>query len=338
MSNSQTAKRTRRRKASAKPAGLSLSIIVPVFNELENVPILIEQLNSVVQKMGRTYEIIAVNDGSTDKTGEKLWELAAKQDNLKVVNFVRNFGQTAAMMAGLENATGEILITIDADLQNDPKDIPMLVAKIDEGHDLACGWRRDRKDAAIRRNFVSRVANRLISRISGVNLHDYGCTLKAYRRSVIDGVRLYGEMHRFIPIYASWMGASIVEVPVNHHPRIHGQSKYGLERIVKVLLDLLLVKFMSRHLVRPIHLFGGIGLLLLFFAAVSFLLMLYLKFVEGVSMILTPLPVLTSLCILLGVNTILLGLIAEILMRTYFESRNSPYYLVRDKINFSEPP
>jgi len=226
------------------------------------------------------------------------------------------------------------MISIDADLQNDPADIPALLAKLDEGFDVVSGWRKDRKDARIRRNFVSRVANQLISRISKVHLNDYGCTLKAYRRDVIKGVRLYGEMHRFIPIYASWQGATVTEIPVNHRPRRFGSSKYGLERVAKVLLDLLVVTFLDRYFVKPIYLFGGFGICSLMMAGLCVAYMVYLKLAEGISMILTPLPILVALLVLVGVLSSLMGLLAEILVRTYFESQGRSVYLVDTRINF----
>jgi glycosyltransferase involved in cell wall biosynthesis len=238
------------------------------------------------------------------------------------------------LMAGIDYASGKVIVSIDADLQNDPEDIPALLQKIKEGYDVASGWRVDRKDAVVTRNFVSRIANGLISRISGVRLNDYGCTLKAYRADVIRGIRLYGEMHRFIPIYANWMGATVVEVPVRHNPRRAGKSKYGLERIFKVVLDLMVVKFLDRHFVKPIYIFGGFGLFSILISCLSFLYMLYLKFGKGYSMILTPLPLLTAMTFLIGVSSILMGLVAEMLVRTYFESQGRSAYLVREFINF----
>jgi glycosyltransferase involved in cell wall biosynthesis len=239
-------------------------------------------------------------------------------------------------MAGIDNAAGEIIVTIDADLQNDPEDIPLLLAKLDEGFDVVSGWRKDRKDAPIRRNFVSRIANVIISWISGVRLKDYGCTLKAYRKDVLKDVRLYGEMHRFIPIYASWMGARTTELPVRHRPRQFGSSKYGLNRIAKVLLDLIVVKFLDRNFVKPIYVFGGFGLVVLSCSVVFGIIMLYLKIFEGVSMILTPLPLLTALTFLVGFMSLLMGLLAEMLVRTYFESQGRSAYHVREFINFPE--
>ncbi len=223
---------------------------------------------------------------------------------------------------------------MDADLQNDPADIPILLSTLEQGYDVVSGWRKDRQDHAISRNFVSRVASRVISRISGVPLHDYGCTLKAYRREVLEGMRLYGEMHRFVPIYASWMGAKVTEIPVHHHARKFGKSNYGLERTLKVVLDLMVVKFLSRYLVKPIYVFGGFAAACFSLSTLAFMYMLYLKFAAGVSMIQTPLPVLIAMLILVGVMSIMMGLIAEILMRTYFESRGLPAYSVRERLNF----
>jgi glycosyltransferase involved in cell wall biosynthesis len=316
-------------------AEITLSIVIPIYNEEGNVPVLCEKLMRVLRAFSPSFEVIAVNDGSKDGSLRELRQEAARFPELKVVDLRRNYGQTAAIMAGIDHAAGTIIVTIDADLQNDPEDIPRLVAKLDEGYDVVSGWRKDRKDGAIRRNLVSRIANSIISRISGVPLNDYGCTLKAYRREIINGVRLYGEMHRFIPIYASWMGAAIVEIPVRHHPRTIGRSKYGLERVAKVILDLMVVKFLDRHFVKPIYVFGGFGLFSMALGVFFALCMLYLKLVAGISMILTPLPLLAALTFLVGIMSILLGLIAEMLVRTYFESQQRPAYVVRQLVNFN---
>jgi len=312
----------------------AISVIVPIYNEQESIGPLCKGLFGVLDDIGRDFEVICINDGSTDRSIDALQEIAKQRNELRIVNFRRNYGQTAAMMAGIDYASGSIIVSIDADLQNDPRDIPALLAKMDEGFDVVSGWRKDRQDAAIRRNFISRVANRIISQISGVRLHDFGCTLKAYRREVVKDVRLYGEMHRFVPIYASWMGARVCEIPVRHHARKFGKSKYGLERILKVILDLVVVKFLDRYLVKPIYVFGGFGLLSMLISFLLTLLMIWLKFFEGVSMIQTPLPLLAALTFLVGIQSILLGLIAEILVRTYFEARERRAYSVRDTINF----
>ena len=311
-----------------------VSVVIPIFNEEGNIPLLCERLLNVLRSNFDRFEVIAVNDGSQDGSVCELKEEAARHRELKVVNLRRNYGQTAALMAGIDHTSAPIIVMIDADLQNDPDDIPQLVAKLHEGFDVVSGWRKDRKDAAVCRNLTSRLANRLISLISGVRLNDYGCTLKAYRRDVLNGMHLYGEMHRFIPIYASWMGAKIMELPVRHHPRKFGKSKYGLERIVKVILDLIVVKFLDRHFVKPIYLFGGFGILSLALSALSGLYMVYLKVFEGLAMILTPLPLFSTMTFLVGVMSILMGLLAEMLVRTYFESQQRATYAVRDTINF----
>jgi glycosyltransferase involved in cell wall biosynthesis len=311
-----------------------LSVVIPIFNEEENIRPLCSKLLPALRRLSLRFEIIAVNDGSSDGSLAALKSEAAQTPELRIIDFRRNYGQTAAMMAGIDHASGKIIVSMDADLQNDPDDIPALLQKIEEGYDVASGWRVDRKDAAVRRNFVSRMANRLISRVSGVHLNDYGCTLKAYRADVVQGIRLYGEMHRFIPIYASWMGGKVVEVPVRHHARQAGKSKYGLERVLKVVLDLIVVKFLDVYFVKPIYIFGGFGIFSLIMSSVFFCAMMYLKLVDGLSMILTPLPLLTAMAFLVGVLSILMGLVAEMQVRTYFESQGRSAYLVRELVNF----
>lgn len=311
-----------------------VSVIVPLYNEMGNIPPLISALTDSMHRIGRTFEIIAVNDGSLDGSLHELEEEAARHPELRIIDFRRNYGQTAAIMAGLDCATAAIIVTIDADLQNDPADIAMLLTKLQEGYDVVSGWRQDRKDAALRRKLPSCVANSLISWISGVKLHDYGCTLKAYRADVLKGVRLYGEMHRFIPIYASWMGAKVVEMPVSHHPRQIGRSKYGIDQIIKVLLDLIVVTFLHRYFVKPIYVFGTFGIASLFLSLGAFLYMLALKFFAGVSMISTPLPLVTVTAGLVEIMSILMGLLAEMLVRIYFELQGRAAYLVRRRVNF----
>lgn len=314
-----------------RPAKVDLSVVLPIYDEEESLHELLDNLFRVLDGLNRTYEIWCVNDGSHDRSSEILHDIAKTRPQLHVLDFRRNFGQTAALMAGFDHSRGDVIITLDADLQNDPADIPRLLEKLDEGYDVVSGWRADRKDAAIRRNFVSRVANGMISKISGVKLHDYGCTLKAYRRDVMRGVRLYGEMHRFIPIYASWRGARVVELPVGHAARRFGKSKYGLNRIFKVVLDLMVLKFLEDYLVKPIYVFGGFGM---FAIACSFLALAWalgLKIFAGTSLILTPLPLLAAMLFLIGCMSTLLGLLAEIMTRTYFESQGSRPYSVRDR-------
>jgi glycosyltransferase involved in cell wall biosynthesis len=312
---------------------LEISVLLPIYNEEENIPLLTEQLFTVFDRLGATFEIVAVNDGSTDGSLQALKLVAERRGELKIIAFSRNFGQTAALMAGFDYASGDVIVSLDADLQNDPSDIPVLLAKIQEGYDVVAGWRQDRKDAAVRRNFPSYVANWLISTVTGVHLHDYGCTLKAYRREAMTGVRLYGEMHRFIPVYASWQGAKVVEVPVQHHARRFGKSNYGLERTAKEILDLIVAKFLDRHLVKPIYVFGGFGLLSLLASAIFGAWAAFLKFFEGVSLIQTPLPLATAMFFLVGVLAMLMGLVAEILARTYFESQDRRPYVVRATVN-----
>lgn len=313
-----------------------LSVVVPVYNEYENIPLLYDAVKKALEGLNRDWELILVNDGSKDNSMDALRDIAAKDPlHVKVIGLRRNFGQTAAIAAGVDHASGDIIVLMDADLQNDPSDIPAMLAKLDEGYDLVSGWRKDRKDPFLR-SFISRIANRIICKVTGVNLHDYGCTLKAYRREVITGFRLYGEMHRFIPAFANTFGAKIVEMPVKHHPRILGKSKYGFERIVKVILDLFTVKFLSSYADKPIYLFGGAGLGL---SAVSFFVLLFLairRIFWGVSVMASPLFIMAIMVFILGFQSVLMGLIAELLVRTYHESQGKTVYHIREMINFEE--
>lgn len=310
------------------PVRLAVSVTVPVYNEAENLRELYARLVPILDGLGKTWEVILVNDGSKDGSDLVLDELAESDSRIKVIHFRRNAGQTAAMMAGVDFAQGEIIVPMDADLQNDPADIPMLLAKLDEGFDVVSGWRKDRQDHSLRRNLPSRIANSLISVVSGVPLHDYGCSLKAYRRDVIKDVKLYGEMHRFIPIYASWLGAKVAEVPVRHHPRVAGTSKYGLERVVKVILDLIVVKFLDRYYQKPIYIFGGFGLINFVVSLLAGLWAVYLKFFQNTSFVQTPLPLLSVMATITGVMCILLGLVAEMVTRNWHESQDKPTYIV----------
>ncbi len=313
-----------------------LSIVVPVYNEQDNLTEFHQNLLTVLQRENYEFEVIFIDDGSTDGSAEILKSIANGDKRCKVVHFRRNFGQTAALMAGMDFSSGNVIIPIDADMQNDPDDIPHLLDKLAEGYDLVSGWRKNRKDARLTRNFPSWVANKLISKISGVRLSDYGCTLKAYRRSIVEDIKLYGEMHRFLPIYASWAGAKTIEIPVNHNPRVAGKSKYGLERVVKVPLDLMVVKFLSSYSQKPIYVFGGFGLLNHFFAVITFALMVYFKYWGGKSFIETPLPLLAALFILMGFISMLMGLIAELLVRTYHESQDKSTYLILETLNIDD--
>jgi glycosyltransferase involved in cell wall biosynthesis len=306
-----------------------ISVTVPVYNEAESLPILVERVTGVLGQIGRPWELIFINDGSQDGSEEVLDRLAEGNAAVKVVHFRRNYGQTAAMMAGFDFARGDIIIPMDGDLQNDPSDIPKMLAKLEEGFDVCSGWRKDRQDNALQRNLPSIMANRLISFVSGVELHDFGCSLKAYRADVIKSVRLYGEMHRFLPIYAHWHGAKIAEVTVNHFARTSGHSKYGLERVLKVICDLVVVKFLDSYAEKPMYVFGAVGLLsfiVSFFAGIS---AVYLKFFHHKSFIETPLPLLFVMSAITGVMCILMGLLAEMIMRTFYESQGKSVYAVR---------
>ena len=305
-----------------------LTVTIPLYNEAENIPILYARVRDALDELGKRWELVLVDDGSSDGSGALLDKIAADDARVVVLHFRRNYGQTAAFMAGIDHARGAIIIPMDGDLQNDPDDIGKLLAKLDEGFDVVSGWRKDRQDHAIKRNLPSRIANGLISRVSGVRLHDYGCSLKAYRRDVLDGVKLYGEMHRFVPIYAAWNGARVTEMPVQHHPRLHGESKYGLERVVKVVLDLLVVKFLFRYASKPIYVFGGFGFLSILVGTFAGIWAIALKLIKGTSLIQTPLPLLAVFLGAVGILSILMGLLAEMLNRTYHESQGKAVYRI----------
>lgn len=316
-----------------------LSIFLPVFNEEESLERMHSHLLTALTKLGRTFEIIYVDDGSTDGSLALLTRFAKGDRRVRVIGFRRNYGQTAAMAAGIDAARGEVLIPMDADLQNDPADIERLLDRLEEGYDVVSGWRKDRQDAFLTRTLPSRLANGLISRIGGVPLHDYGCSLKAYRREVLADVHLYGEMHRFIPIYASWAGGRVTEIPVTHHPRVAGRSKYGLSRTIKVVFDLITIKFLASYMTKPLYVFGWAGLLAFLFSGLAGGLAFLMKFVDWpfhADFIQTPLPILSMVLLVLGIQLFLMGLIAEMLVRTYHESQNKPVYTVRTRINFEE--
>lgn len=315
-----------------------LTITVPIYNEEQNIAPLYEKISAAMGKLGKRWELVLVDDGSSDNSPVLLDELAQRDPHVTVVHFRRNYGQTAAMMAGMDHARGDIIVPMDGDLQNDPDDIGKLLAKIDEGFDVVSGWRKDRKDNAIKRNLPSRIANELISRVSGVHLHDYGCSLKAYRRDVLDGVKLYGEMHRFVPVYAAWNGARVTEMEVTHHPRLHGESKYGLERVIKVVLDLIVVKFLFRYASKPIYVFGGFGFLSILLGGLLGITALALKAIYGTSLIQTPLPLLSVFLCVVGILSILMGLLAEMLNRTYHESQAKAVYRVGRVVNGAKAP
>ena len=313
---------------------MDLSVVIPVYNEAENLPLLADALLKALGDLKITWEVILVDDGSADASVKILEDLAAQYASwMRVILLRRNFGQTTAIEAGIDHAQGEIIVLMDADLQNDPADIPMMLDKINEGYDVVSGWRINRQDTFITRTLPSRMANGLISWVTGVHLHDYGCTLKAYRREVITGFRLYGEMHRFIPAYASWVGARIVEVPVHHHARRFGKAKYGLERTLKVLLDLLTVKFLKSYANKPIYLFGGAGFGLIGTSILALLVLVIRRITLNEHMIRSPLLLMATMLFILGFQSILMGLIAELLARTYHESQNKPTYTIRKVFN-----
>jgi glycosyltransferase involved in cell wall biosynthesis len=312
---------------------MKLSIVLPVYNEEGSIEELYQELKAVLGRLALDYEIIAVNDGSSDRSPEILKALCEKDRNFKTINFRKNFGQTAALSAGIDCSQGEIIIPMDADLQNDPADIPKFLEKIQEGFDVVSGWRWQRQDK-LSRKISSKLANSLISWITGVKLHDYGCTMKAYKREFIKDIRFYGQMHRFMPAYTFWQGAKITEIMVNHRPRKYGKAKYGLSRIFPVVLDLLTVKFLISYMTRPIHFFGRIGFVSLFFSFLAGVAALYWKLIKGISFILTPFPLLTVFLAILGFQFILMGLLAEILIRIYYEPQRKLPYLIKDKINF----
>jgi glycosyltransferase involved in cell wall biosynthesis len=313
---------------------VNISIIIPVFNEAENLPLLHKALHETMDTLGIPWQVVFVDDGSTDGSLRVLEELGSTDPyHSRVVVLRRNFGQTAAIAAGIDHSDGDVIILMDADLQNDPADIPMMVDKINDGYDVVSGWRVDRQDTFLTRTLPSRLANGLISVVTGVHLHDYGCTLKAYRREVITGFRLYGEMHRFIPAYANRVGAKMIEVPVHHHSRKFGKAKYGLERTFKVILDLFTVKFLLSFAEKPIYLFGGTGIVLFGLSLLTLVYLILMRIFTGEHMIRSPLLLMGVMFFILGFQSILMGFIAELLARTYHESQQKPTYTVRDVIN-----
>ncbi|MGD9109804.1 MAG: glycosyltransferase family 2 protein [Phycisphaerales bacterium] len=312
-----------------------VSVVAPLLNEQDNIEPLYQQITQALADK-YNYEILFVDDGSTDQSFEILKKLQNDDSRVRVICFRRNFGQTAAMSAGFDHANGDIIIAIDADLQNDPADIPCMIDKLKEGYDVVSGWRKKRHDNALTRRLPSVTANWIISKITGVKLHDYGCTLKAYRKKIIAETKLYGEMHRFIPALASWNGARICEMVVNHRPRTAGVAKYGLGRTVKVVLDLITVKFLGSFSTKPIYVFGGLGLLTGVGATISGIAVLYQKLVQGFSMNRNPLLYLTGLLITATIQFILMGLLAEMLVRTYHESQNRPTYVIREILGSSD--
>ena len=314
-----------------------LSLVIPVYNEEESLPLLFNAIHNTLDSFSRAWEVVLVDDGSNDDSLSVLRKLAKKDpEHIRIVAFRRNFGQTAAIAAGIDYSEGEIIVLLDADLQNDPADIPMMLEKLDEGYDVVSGWRINRQDTYLTRTLPSNMANGLISRVTGVKLHDYGCTLKAYRREVLTGFRLYGEMHRFIPVFADSVGAKIIEVPVNHHARRFGEAKYGLERILKVLLDLFTVKFLLGYSAKPIYFFGGAGFGIIAISAVLLIFLAIRRLFFNISVFGSPLFQVSAMFFILGFQSILMGLIAELQVRTYHESQRKPTYTLRETINIKK--
>jgi len=315
---------------------IDLSIVTPIYNEAENIKELINRLLTVLRSLENDYEIILVDDCSSDNSLKILKEEASNDEKIKVISFRRNFGQTAALAAGIKRARGDVLVTLDSDLENDPNDIPKLLDKINNGYDIVSGWRKNRwQNKKFSRKLTSELANWLTRKISGVEIHDLGCTLKAYRSEIIKEVKLYGEMHRFMAILAYWQGGKLCEVEVNFQPRQHGRSTYGLERISKVILDLVTIKYLSGYTTKPIYFFGKAGLYSFGLGLITSLLALYFKFYLNASFIQTPLPVLTALFVIVGIQFILIGLVADLIMRSYYESQGKEIYTIKEKINFN---
>ncbi|MFH2122647.1 MAG: glycosyltransferase family 2 protein [Pseudomonadota bacterium] len=308
---------------------MNISVVIPLLNEEKNIPILYDELTQVLKKLSIKYELLFVDDGSSDSSLEILQKLQLEDTHICIISLRKNFGQTSAMSAGFDLAIGDVIIAMDADLQNDPADIPLLLKKIDEGVDLVTGWRYNRQDPFFSRKLPSKIANRIISFATGVHLHDYGCTLKAFKREVIKTIKLYGEMHRFIPAIASAMGVSIAEVKVNHRPRRFGSSKYGISRTLRVILDLITVKFLLNYATRPIHVFGTCGFISGSFGATIAIVLIIQRQLYGVPLSDRPLLLLAVLFIFVGVQFITIGLVAEMLARTYHESQDKPTYYIR---------
>jgi len=327
----------RNEAAATPPAQPKISIVIPLYNEEESIPHLVEALDAAIAHYGQPAEVIIVDDGSKDRSFALLKEVAERDPRYTIIRFRRNFGQTAAFAAGFAHARGEVVITMDADLQNDPMDIPLLMAKIEEGYDIVSGWRKNRQDRWLDRKLPSMLANRLISNVTDVRLHDYGCSLKAYRTEVLKHVRLYGELHRFIPALASQVGATVAEVPVNHRSRQYGRSKYGISRTIRVMLDLINVWFLGTYSTRPIHVFGTLGLGSIALGVLTGLYLTSLKLFWGASIGNRPLLLLAVLLVVIGVQLVTMGLLAEMITRTYYESQNKPIYVVREIVGRHSP-
>jgi glycosyltransferase involved in cell wall biosynthesis len=311
-----------------KDQAVDCSVVIPVYNEETNVRLIIPELKSALDDLGKSYEVIFVNDGSADATEEIVEEAAAQHKEFKLITLRRNFGQTAAMSAGFDAAVGDVIIPMDGDLQNDPADIPKLLQKIDEGYDVVSGWRKDRQDKYWSRRLPSNLANKLISMTTNVHLHDYGCTLKAYRREILQSIELYGEMHRFIPALASLIGVKVTELPVNHRARTHGTSKYGISRTLRVVLDLMTVKFLLSYSTRPIQIFGLLGLISMFASFGMFFGVLYSRIRYDMVIANNSFFLLSVLFFLIGGQFIAMGLLGEVIVRTYHEAQGKPTYVI----------
>jgi len=321
---------------SSQDESVDVSVVIPIYNEEESIPHLIKKVREALENLGKTWELILVDDGSEDKSTELIATECEKDQRIKFIQFRRNFGQTAATAAGFHYASGAVVVPMDGDLQNDPRDIAMLLEKLDEGYDVVSGWRKDRQDTFINRKLPSVIANRLIAWVTGVKLHDLGCSLKAYKKEIVDEIRLYGEMHRFLPIIASWYGAKICEVPVTHHARQYGSTKYGIMRTVKVLLDLMTVKFLGSYSTKPLYPLGGIGFVGMGLSALLTLIVLFQKFALDVKVHRNPLMLVAVMFLIVGIQFIAIGLLAELLTRTYHESQRKPIYTIKKAVNLTK--
>lgn len=314
---------------------IDLSIVLPVYNERDNLKEQHQRIKKALADSDKSHEIIFIDDGSSDGSDRILEEISREDKNIKVIQFVKNFGQTAAMSAGFDHAQGEIIIPMDADLQYEPRDIPKFLAKIERGYDVVAGWRKKRGDKYLTKTLPSRTANKIISRITKVPLHDYGCTMKAFKKNTIKNVCLYGEMHRLIPAYTAWHGARVAEIEIAHYPRKAGKTKYNLSKTFRVVLDILTVKFLTSYLSRPIHFFGGVGFISLFAGLLVGGAAVYLRFASGLHLTRSPLLLFAAFLGITGLMFILMGLLAEIMTRTYYESQKKPSYIIKNKINFN---
>lgn len=317
----------------SNPSIQKVSVVIPAYNEETSLKVLLDELGYFLKTFDYNYEVIFVDDGSKDNSFNVLKDAAIQDLNIKVIRLRRNYGQSAALLAAIDHASGDVIVPLDADLQNDPNDIPKLLNFISEGYDLVSGWRKHRQDRTLDRKIPSIIANKLISWVSGIQLHDYGCSLKAYRKDILHGVRLYGELHRFLPVLASWNGAKVIEVEVNHKPRVFGRSKYGLGRTYKVLLDLIVLKFLSDFSTKPIYFFGGFSFITFALSFLSAAWAIYLKLFRNIDLDHTPLLIFSAVFVIVGMQLLLMGLLADLIMRTYFESQDKKTYQIKEAVN-----